>query len=68
MNANAEIKRSEFEFVVTTLQGVLAAVRDNVEIEVWKDVEVTLSVKQEIHGATEELWFGGALLPDRKAA
>ena len=68
LNADAEIKRSEFEYVVTILERVLAAVRNSVAVDVWRDVELTMNIKQEIHGATEELWFGGALLPERKAA
>lgn len=68
LNADAEIKRSEFEYVVTILERVLAAVRDNVDLEIWHDVELTMNIKQEIHGATEELWFGGALLPERRSA
>ena len=68
LNDDAEIKRSEFESVVNVLERVLAAVRNSVPVEIWHDVEMTMNIKQEIHGATEELWFGGALLPERRAA
>ena len=68
LNADGAITLREFEQVVDVLERVVAAVRNVADKSVWQDVELTLSVKQELHGSTEELWFGGALLPERKAA
>lgn len=61
LNAEAEIKRSEFEYVVKILERVLAAVRTSVDPEIWRDVEMTLEIKHELHGATPENWVGGVL-------
>lgn len=65
LNADAEIKRSEFDYVVNVLQAVVASVRENVPIEVWHDVQVSMDIKQLMKGSTEELWFGGLLLANK---
>lgn len=64
LNADGEIKRSEFEYLVDILQRVLAAVRKDTPVAVWRDVELTMQTKEVIHGHNGEHWFGGVLLKE----
>jgi len=68
LNADGEITLPEFNDTIRVLERGIAAVRRVADPAIWQDVELTMSIKHEIHGATDELWFGGVLQPERKAA
>lgn len=60
LNANGAISADEVKHVQTTMNQIVTQVKHTPR-EVWHDVELTLRIKEQLHGATGECWMGGAL-------